>query len=148
MYTINIDGTGLKKLITTPYPSFRFALYSVSYSPDGTLIAFTGRGPEDKWAKIYIIDADRKNLRRLTKDDPLRGELEYSWSPDGKKIAFSGMRYDPEKKDFNYGIYTVNIDGSDPRLICPTENRVDWLAWRPRPKSLKDQNLISSFWNR
>src|SRR4029078_4287408 len=50
-------------------------------------------GPQGGVTALYIIDADGKNLRQLTHD--LYGDLQPTWSPDGKKIAFATDRPPP-----------------------------------------------------
>ncbi len=61
------------------------------WSPDGSRVAFTRR-QHDHW-EVYVVDADGRNLRRLT-DTPQKpgGELGNSaaaaWSPDGGYLAF------------------------------------------------------------
>ena len=53
---------------------------------------------------IYVIDADGKNQRRLTKNTSRNTDP--SWSPDGKRIVFVSNR------DGNYEIYVMNADGA------------------------------------
>jgi Tol biopolymer transport system component len=67
------------------------AVTGPSYSPDDKRIVFSGTvgGVTD----LYIVDADGKNLRRLTND--LYGDLQPSWSPDGRTIAFATDREPP-----------------------------------------------------
>jgi len=61
------------------------------WSPDGSQVAFVRR-QHDHW-EIYVVDADGRNLRRLT-DTPRKpgGDLGNSvapaWSPDGGYVAF------------------------------------------------------------
>jgi Tol biopolymer transport system component len=58
-----------------------------AWSPDGKTILWPS-AREGKSA-IYVMDADGKNVRRLT---PLDSEAdEPSWAPDGKRIVFVSM---------------------------------------------------------
>ncbi|MGH7648577.1 MAG: hypothetical protein ACREND_10695, partial [Gemmatimonadaceae bacterium] len=79
-------------------------LYSQSaFSPDSKRLAFTALG-EGKEV-LYILDvASRKRTARV--ELPLDGITSPSWSPDGKRLVFSG----------NHGgitdLYTINADGT------------------------------------
>ena len=64
-----------------------------SWSPDGEHIAFTSSELPDVMpanSDIYVIDADGKNQRKLTKNRSRNTDP--SWSPDGKRIAFVSNR--------------------------------------------------------
>jgi Tol biopolymer transport system component len=53
--------------------------------------------------EIYVMDADGRNQRRLTRN--ASPNTNPSWSPDGKRIIFVSTRHgNPE-------IYTMNADG-------------------------------------
>ncbi|MBX3175208.1 MAG: PD40 domain-containing protein [Gemmatimonadaceae bacterium] len=86
-----------------------------SFSPDGRQIVFSGiaGGTSD----LYIIDADGKNLRRLTQDP--YGDVQPQWSPDGRYIVFAserGPQSDLETLSFGhwqlsiYDLQTGNIE--------------------------------------
>jgi Tol biopolymer transport system component len=66
------------------------------WSPDGMRVAFESNR-SGTW-KIWIVDANGENLRRLTNTDGSVNETVPSWSPDGTRIAFTvggcGTDYD------------------------------------------------------
>ena len=66
-------------------------------------IAFASTGDWKNY-EIYVMDADGKNQRRLTRN-PAR-DWHPSWSPDGERIIFVSHR------DGNYEIYVMNADGA------------------------------------
>ena len=59
-----------------------------SWSPDGKRIVFGGSAAG--FTNLYMIDADGRNLRQLTKDS--FGALMPAWSPDGRRVAFVSNR--------------------------------------------------------
>jgi hypothetical protein len=77
------------------------------WSPDGTRLAFsaTAEGNTD----IYVMDADRKNLTRLTTEP--EEDSEPAWSPDGGTIAFTSLRGGSPQ------IWAMNSDGTGVRQL-------------------------------
>ena len=77
-----------------------------AWSPDGNKIAFasTRDGNSPYNVDLYTTDADGTGEPvRLTHNTQLQGQdTDPAWSPDGSKIAFSGLR------DLAYEIYTTN----------------------------------------
>ena len=65
-------------------------------------IAFSSDRDGNK--EIYVMDADGKNQRRITRN-PSRN-TDPSWSPDGKRIVFVSNR------EGNKEIYVMNADGA------------------------------------
>jgi Tol biopolymer transport system component len=60
--------------------------YQASWSPDGKRIAFAGRHGGGR-GDLFVIDADGRNLRRLTHSDDIE-EHDPVWSSDGKRLAY------------------------------------------------------------
>ncbi|HEX2641198.1 MAG TPA: FG-GAP-like repeat-containing protein, partial [Pyrinomonadaceae bacterium] len=79
IYTVNIDGTGLRNLGTGMSPA---------WSPDGTTLAFSRWPPVPAYgAEIYTMDTSGGSITRLTVSIGYPGFSEPSWSPDGTEIA-------------------------------------------------------------
>lgn len=92
-----------------------------SFSPDGKKIAFSTdwdtppSGPpaeRSRQGEIYLMDADGKNLTRLTHAPGWDGSPK--WSPDGRTIYFYAKR--DEK---NFRIWAMDANGANPRPISP-----------------------------
>ncbi|KPK96113.1 hypothetical protein AMJ80_01870 [bacterium SM23_31] len=106
------------------------------FSPDEKLIAFErldkSGSYEDKLYNIYVISSDGTNERRITNEPPGNSIGSFSWSPDGKKIAFS--KSDESSGYYNpyYDIFTVDVETGELLQITDTakdsvDNRViDW----------------------
>ncbi len=107
-------------------------LRNLDWSPDGKYIAFSySRRKNDKnpiqgsrldIEDIYIIPAKGGKPKRITKMDKKGFKFTSPrWSPDGKKIAFRILDYETYAKRGQgepIGIWTINIDGSGPKLIA------------------------------
>lgn len=111
-----------------------------AWSPDGSKIAFVSDRDENGKCffhdcfghngEIYVMDADGSNETRLT-DDP--GEdASPTWSPDGRRIAFSGLRNVEGAVDApaeNYEIYVMDADGGNLQQLTRNTSwdwQLDW----------------------
>ena len=78
-------------------------------SSAGGLIAFTSN--RDGNVDVYVMAPDGSGQRRLTHDPAV--DEEPSWSPDGKRIAFTSERVESAGTE----VFVMNADGSDERQL-------------------------------
>ncbi|WP_072384768.1 S41 family peptidase [Novosphingobium sp. NDB2Meth1] len=80
------------------------------FSPDGTMIAFTGRYDGNR--DVYVVPASGGVPRRLTwHPGP---DVVLGWSPDGKSVLFRSSR---ETVRDLMRFYLVPVEGGDPRPV-------------------------------
>ncbi len=115
------DGSDDKTLV--PHQAFE---ESPRWSPAGKLVLWVST--RDKNPDLYIVDAEGKNVTRLTRD--LAYDLHPAWRPDGQEIAFASGRSGRQK------IHVMNADGSKPRKLTDGEFLDAWPAWRPDGKQI------------
>ena len=84
------------------------------WSPNGRRIALYFYGPDPNF-DIYVIDADGRNLTRLT--EHAADDESPVWSPDSVRLAFHSDR------EGNFDIYVMDADGDNPTRL--TEHAAD-----------------------
>ncbi len=96
--TAHVLASGMD-MLTTPF-----------FSPDGSMIAFTGT--YDGNTDVYVVPASGGTPRRLTYyPGP---DVAVGWTPDGKRVLFRSHRYsysDPDQ------LYTVPVTGGFPQEL-------------------------------
>jgi Tol biopolymer transport system component len=118
IYTINPDGSGLKRLTTN---GGRFP----DWSPDGTKIAYLGPCDSCAGGAVHVMNADGSGDVQLTSG----GTYAYpAWSPDGNRIAF--VDYTPSDPDGGNRLFVINADGTRltqvPALLGGETDGIDW----------------------
>jgi Tol biopolymer transport system component len=80
-------------------------IFTPSWSPDGTRIAFSGMhgGVTD----VYALDLADGHVRALTSD--LYSDLQPAWSPDGSEIAFTSDRFASSVERLEFGRYQLGL---------------------------------------
>jgi Tol biopolymer transport system component len=116
IFEANPDGSGLRQLTNA-----RGYNAEGSYSADGKHIVFCSN--RDGNLELYVMDADGKNVRKLTNAPKCYNGGPF-FSPDGKRVIF---RSDRKKKD-HLQLYVINSDGSGERAL--TDN-LNWVYWAP-----------------
>jgi len=138
IYTVNADGTNLKKIIESD-ETYWYAW--ARWSPNGQNILF------DKYSNIivdeetqFVSDVCVMNLhdgtiRNLTNNNFL--DYCYWYSPNGQKILLHTNRND--KPEF----YIMNADGSDPYYLMDFDPAF-WPFWLPNGDMIyhKDQEIL------
>jgi TolB protein len=126
LFVQNADGSDLRQLPATP--EFLSA-GSPEWSHGGSKIAFDAwrsvLGENSVSANIFTVNADGSSPRNLGP-----GAMP-SWSPDDKQLTY--CEYSP-----NHGVWIMNADGSDRRLIAsegwgsewsPTRNEIAYTVY-------------------
>jgi len=127
---VHPDGSSLRRVAdwAPRAPGLMFAIASVNWSPDGSLIAFVSY--DDVGMHLDVVRPDGSSLRRLADGEPNLGP--YKWSPDGKRLALV-VPTGPRSRD----VSVVNADGTDlhriarcrcdlPRGGAPISESVAW----------------------
>lgn len=103
-------------------------------SPDGKrLLYMTG-----SWTatRLMVSAADGSNPRQITDGSSIAWNNH--WSPDGKRIAFTGRKDSKE----GLAVFVMNADGSGRRQVTrltPEEGRAQWPVWSPDGRRLAIQ---------
>ena len=101
--------------------------FSPRVSPDGRRIAFVARMADGN-SGLYIIDADGKNLRRLTNG---YGNMQ-AWSPDGSKLIFARINNDTDTQS----LVVINADGTGERVINTGQKKNQFPSFSPDAKQI------------
>ena len=113
-------------------------IHHPSISPNGTRLAFSTLRHGDNY-EIGVSNLDGSNYRRLTKTRYSEGNP--VWSPDGTQIVFFFNRFTNEdNEDFDddkpAGLYIMDDDGSDVRILAPRIYGIGLQAWSPNGRTL------------
>ena len=117
IYTMNIDGSRLRRV--TDNDTFDG---QANWSPNGRKLSF--QSYREGQLSIYTMRNDGSDQKRLTYDVP--DAFGSAWSPNGRIIAHSS---------FSAGeIFTINVDGGDPRNLTNNPSFDFAPDWQPLPR--------------
>lgn len=114
IYAVQPDGSGLRRLTTDSSSS------DPAWSPDRRRIAFvSGRGGRFWAPDVYVMDANGRNVRRLTRGPATRtsyvASSEPAWTADGRRIVF--VRTAVERSKARSDLWIVGADGRGLRRL-------------------------------
>jgi Tol biopolymer transport system component len=120
LWIMEADGMGVRQVVGDSL----FDACCVSWSPDGSQLAFSGRNAK-AYPSIGVIGADGSNFHWLPGtaiallDAP-------SWSPDGRRIAFGADNPNIQLND----IRIADADGSNSKVVLTARMAVE-PSWSP-----------------
>ena len=124
IYLANSDGSSVRPITASPHD------LDAIWSPDGSMIASVAA--DNIVESVVVMQADGTGARTV-----FRGMASaISWSPDGHQLALSGTQYPPLVSRFDYQIYVVPLDGSEPRNISQSNTIDSTPAWSPDGKQV------------
>jgi TolB protein len=98
-------------------------IFSASWSPDATHIAFASSRDEPGNAEIYVMRRNGSDIRRLTHHPGI--DVSPTWSPTGRELAFTSDRAGSPQ------IYAMDAEGLNLRRISMKGSYNAEPAWSP-----------------
>jgi Tol biopolymer transport system component len=105
LYSVNVDGSGLTKILESPDSRFEWLL-----SPDHTRLAIVEARMPKGW-RVLLGSADGTDMEEVARGEGELSQFHWwptSWSPDGTHLAFTECQGDPCQA----ALFVVNADGS------------------------------------
>ena len=147
LYLIDAEKPNKKEKLTFDLDG----IFSASWSPDGSLLAFVGNKVSS--SDIYLYDINNRTLKNLTND--IYSDSEPTWSTDGNKIAYVSSR--GKAKDaslidissFQTDIYSIDISNNSIDRITYSDASENYPVWANTDNVLfytSDENGISNLY--
>jgi len=118
IFTMDPDGLNKRQINDQVSGSY------MSWSPDGTKIAFVGTDGNGFYSQIWTMYADGSNPINVS--NSFYFDRDPSWSPDGTKIAFDRTTLESPRQ-----IWVMNADGTNQKHLIVTIQEDLWPTWSP-----------------
>ena len=113
LYRLALDGSSKVGKVDTGFATTCNNDHGIS--PDGRQIVISDKTEFGK-STIYVLPAEGGTPRLVTQNRP---SYWHGWSPDGKQLAYCGIRNDL------FDIYTISVDGGEEKRLTHGEGRND-----------------------
>jgi Tol biopolymer transport system component len=124
IYSMNVDGTGMRKL--TSCVSGGCAESQPSWSPGGRRIAFV------RDQDIYVMGPTGANITALVRCSSIPSCASLGtpvWSPDGTQLLYS-----LERSDSRRSLYVMDLQSSEADRLLPGKADDCCASWQPIPR--------------
>lgn len=127
------DGTHQR--VDIPTLAAPEGIIAATFSPDGQQIAYAFTNGLGLGSELWLSSATSHEGRLIRRDETaINGGL--VWSPDGEQLAFTSL-LDSAVPFSQAGIWTVNADGADPKILALMDGgRGQLPVWSPDSQSL------------
>jgi TolB protein len=119
IYRLPLDGSAPVLVPTSPEDHCN---NDHGISPDGRSIAISDQSGANHLSSIFIVPQDGGTPRKITENSP---SYWHGWSPDGKTLAFTGLR------DGNFDIYTIPVTGGQETRLTTAPGLDDGPEYSP-----------------
>ena len=128
LYSIDPEGKTMREIAKVPGRG-------PALSPDGKrIVSMAG-----SWTamRLMLSSPDGSNAKRINDGASIAWNVH--WSPDGKRLAFTGR---PADSGDGLAVFVMNADGSGRRQVthfAPADGRAQWPVWSPDGRELAIQ---------
>jgi Tol biopolymer transport system component len=126
IYTLAMDGSSEPVQLTNRRAG---SDADPAWSPDGSMIAFRRRGPNDNF-DVYVMGSDGSGVRPVATGPAV--EEKPAWSPDGRQLMIISNRDASGEPGRTYDVYVFGVDGGTPMPLGLTANVVLTPVWSYR----------------
>lgn len=102
---------------------------NAAWSPDGKTMAFDS-DRSGSW-RLYLMDADGGNVRDLSRSDNPGANMYPTWSPDGKRIAYTNSVDDGTRQ-----LFAIDVDGKNKQQLTKSGDFNCYAAWSRDGKTI------------
>lgn len=120
IYLIDSDGRNERRLTTATNDDEM----APQFSPDGRQVAYLA-SESTTAPRVHVADLRTGSARLVSQSPQRRIEAAATWSPDGQRLLFS------QKQGEGAQIVVMRADGSDRRLLSPTDALSGQAQWSP-----------------